>query len=46
MHKSQRHDGYTYRCQKIVDQLRGIRNQIFKVLVDGIDGENGILSNI
>jgi hypothetical protein len=37
---------FTYASQKAMDQLWSIRNQVFKMFVDGVDGENGIFPNV
>lgn len=36
----------TYASQKAVDQLWTIRNQVFKMFVDRVNGENSVFPNI
>ena len=34
-----------YRCEERVEQLGGVGNEMFVVLVDGEDGEDGVLAD-
>jgi hypothetical protein len=36
----------TYASQKAVDQLWRIRNQVFEMFVDRVDGENSVFPNV